>query len=374
MTVASDSWRRIRRLRATPPFVAARDVDPRRTRVFQAALTQAEELWEAASAVGAASRPLPLFYCLSQAGRAICAAWKTEGPWEPTGHGLSSRRQADDVGVPSFAVRVTREAEPMYGSVAEATDTTVFEGDATVAALWASLPDLPRAKEITAEQSQPLYIESAWPADGKRRTPLDLLGPKAAQLTFPRPRWAEPYEFGADEPLQSKRVEDDVLLQRIRDGLADYPMLAGATVEIEEIEGTFQPLREPVIRVPDENGESKSLHQFADSVPAAAGRRSVYVVRPRIGSGDGEPPSQLMTLWALLYAFSQLARYHPALWVAALNPDESTIAVDLEHALDASLELVPDLLLPAISNGAIPRLIREQAERERLQQEADAAQ
>ena len=121
MTVASDSWRRIRRLRATPPFVAARDVDPRRTRVFQAALTQAEELWEAASAVGAASRPLPLFYCLSQAGRAICAAWKTESPWEPTGHGLSSRRQPDDVDVASFAVRVTGEPEPMFGSVTDAT-------------------------------------------------------------------------------------------------------------------------------------------------------------------------------------------------------------------------------------------------------------
>ena len=56
-------------------MLATGEVDPARLHVFQAALTQAEELWEAASAVGAASRPLPLFYCLSQAGRAICAAW-----------------------------------------------------------------------------------------------------------------------------------------------------------------------------------------------------------------------------------------------------------------------------------------------------------
>jgi hypothetical protein len=53
MSVASDSWRRIRRLRASPPMVAGRDHEGRnfneeRKRVLQAALTQAEELWEAA--------------------------------------------------------------------------------------------------------------------------------------------------------------------------------------------------------------------------------------------------------------------------------------------------------------------------------------
>jgi hypothetical protein len=265
----------------------------------------------------------------------------------------------------------------MFGSVANATDTIVFEGAATVAQLWASLPDLPRAKEITAEQPQPLYVEPAWPAGGER-TPFDFLVPKAARLTFPRPRWAEPYEpydVAGDKPLQSRLVEDDVLLQRIRDGFANYPTLSRASVEIEEVESVFKPAREPVIRIADERGEPKTLSTFAESMPAPARRPSVYIVRPRVGSGDGEPPSQLMTLWALLYAFSQLARYHPALWVAALNPDESAIAVDLEHVLDASLDLVPDLLLPAISNGAIPRLIREHAERERerLQQETDAA-
>jgi hypothetical protein len=83
-----------------------------------------------------------------------------------------------------------------------------------------------------------------------------------------------------------------------------------------------------------------------------------------------------MTLWALLFAFSQLARYHPALWVGALNPDRSPIAVDLEQGLDSALELVPDLLVPAVTHGTMPRLVRERVaaerERARLQEEADA--
>ena len=54
------------------PCIAERD--EARRQVFQSALAQAEELWDAAAVVGAASRPLPLFYCVSQAGRAVCAA------------------------------------------------------------------------------------------------------------------------------------------------------------------------------------------------------------------------------------------------------------------------------------------------------------
>jgi hypothetical protein len=68
-----------------------------------------------------------------------------------------------------------------------------------------------------------------------------------------------------------------------------------------------------------------------------------------------------MSLWALVYSLSQLARYHPAQWVSALKPDTSEIAVDLEHVLDVCLELVPDLLVPAVTNGIMPRLIREGA-------------
>jgi hypothetical protein len=70
--ISDTSWQPIRALRAAPTGSAAADHDRRAT--FVASLRQAEELAEAARVAGYAARPLPLFYCLSQAGRAIAAA------------------------------------------------------------------------------------------------------------------------------------------------------------------------------------------------------------------------------------------------------------------------------------------------------------
>jgi hypothetical protein len=69
MAVGKESWRAVRAKRSRPPGLA----DQERRDVFQAALAQSEELWDAAATSGPASRLLPLFYCLSQAGRAVCA-------------------------------------------------------------------------------------------------------------------------------------------------------------------------------------------------------------------------------------------------------------------------------------------------------------
>jgi YaaC-like Protein len=76
-------WNRIRMTRADPPGQANQGA---RRAAFSAALQQFEELMVAAAAVGLAARPLPLFYALGQAGRALLAAW---GPnYEIRGHGL----------------------------------------------------------------------------------------------------------------------------------------------------------------------------------------------------------------------------------------------------------------------------------------------
>lgn len=86
--MSSDSLYGIRATRASPPGHAGEDED--RRQVYGAALAPFDELIEAASAVGPASRPLPLFYALSQAGRAIAAA-HARGAWRLGYHGLSAR-------------------------------------------------------------------------------------------------------------------------------------------------------------------------------------------------------------------------------------------------------------------------------------------
>lgn len=87
VAVPSDSLYCVRATRASPPGYA-RD-DQERRAVYGSALAQFDELIAAATAVGPSSRPLPLFYALSQAGRAIAAA-HAEGVWRLRMHGLSA--------------------------------------------------------------------------------------------------------------------------------------------------------------------------------------------------------------------------------------------------------------------------------------------
>lgn len=340
-------------------MLAAADVEEARTRVFQAALTQAEELWVAASASGAASRPLPLFYCLSQAGRAMCAAWTdVVGHWQPKSHGLTS---ADPAGgdVASLRVSVSRSRLGMFPMVAAATDSNVFSGSTTVAQLWASLPDLPRAPTITRDASRPVYLE-ATTVPGVEQGFLDYLAPKYARLSFP---WPPEIVAAIGEPGEAPSIDD------VMAALERYPRARGVRAEARKVYGMFGEEETIVLTFPNPDGELRPLSDVGDAEPRrtglAGGGRERYVVRPQIGTGQAAPPSQLMTLWALMYGLSQLARYHPDEWVSALNPDRSPSAVDLEHVLDAGLELVPELLVPAITNGIMPRLVRERLAAER---------
>jgi hypothetical protein len=90
------AWRYLRGMRADPPPAAASNKDRRAT--FTAALEQAEQLFDAAGRAGVMTKPLQLFYGLSQGGRAIAAAApnvpdrqqvKPAEPWKLSGHGIA---------------------------------------------------------------------------------------------------------------------------------------------------------------------------------------------------------------------------------------------------------------------------------------------
>jgi hypothetical protein len=324
----SESWGRIRAHRASPPGQAGHD-DERR-RFFQTALAQAEELWDAASVVGPAARPLPLFYCLSQAGRAISAAWVDGDDWQPTSHGLSSR--ASPLTDPlSYSVKKTRDPLGAFAMVADATGSATFNGSVTVAELWASLLPFPASGAIRA--ARPLILEpiSLVVGTAEERV-MDLLRPTYCVLAFVAP-------------------------EQVDERLAHYPTSTG--YQIHGSRPTPLGRVEAIVSFPGENGELRPLFEIASPTSSGFSERK-YAIRPRIGTGGGTPPSELMTLWALVYAFSQLARYHPDLWVTALDPDKSEIAVLLENGIDVAMNEVAGLLLPALSGTALhSRLLRE---------------
>ena len=312
------TWRRIRALRARPVGFAAADVE--RREVFQSALAQAEELADAAAVVSAASRPLPLFYALSQAGRAICAAWTEGNEWRPKGHGLTSW-DSPTTSVPQFTVSPTSSARGAYAMVAKATGATPLEGSATIGQLWASLPGFPADAEVVGQSLRWLRLEATLAGPGPQSQVVSMLHPTVGCFYA---------------------IEDD----KLEATLADYPSTAGF-----EIAGyrwqTIPGLGAATLRFPDAEGKSRALAEIGDPLAGPPLTQPHFAVRPLMGT-SAQPPAQLTTFWALIYAFSQLARYHPETWVSALDPDASLIAAPLEEGLEVALEVTPTFLLSAL--------------------------
>src|SRR6185503_21136265 len=80
------TWQDVRATRASPPGRAGSG--GQRQKTYAAALEQAHELALAAESADYPTKPIMLFYALSQASRAICAA-KLGQDWARVGHGLS---------------------------------------------------------------------------------------------------------------------------------------------------------------------------------------------------------------------------------------------------------------------------------------------
>jgi hypothetical protein len=341
MATAGEAWRSIRQLRSSPPGLAGDRLE--RRSVFQAALAQAEELWDAAVVAGAASRPLPLFYSVSQAGRAVCAAWATEPEWRPASHGLE-RRECDDPDparrVFEYAALVTEAPSGAYAMVAAATRSPVFSGAASVADLWASIPGLPTPRAIFGDRPGCLTLEAAPLTNDTRSLAQRVAAPKAAVLRF-----------------TSTPAEELPAL---------YPTIQ--RVQPTESRTTSLGRIETIYTFPDHRGEPRPLTEIGER-PHDDDGFSVFVVRPRIGTAPTPPPSVFLTLWALLWCLSELARYYPDTWVTTLDPNTSHSAVTLEHGLDVALERVPPLIADALRGPATAHFV-DQARQRRLETEA----
>ena len=127
---------RLRPTRASPPGLAATDSDRKET--YGAALQQFDELLLAASTVSPVSRPLPLYYAVLQAGKAIAAALAPgDLDWSKTGHGhgLGEDRDAE---APRWqasilAFRVVPKGSGIFGAVASALDCGKLTGSVEMA-------------------------------------------------------------------------------------------------------------------------------------------------------------------------------------------------------------------------------------------------
>ena len=312
------TWRDIRALRANPPGLAQ---EAARRDVFTAALQQAEELHEAASVSGYASRPLPLFYAVSQGGRAIAAARRKSEDWELSGHGLKARTES-----PVGSTRLSPQSGA-FRTLSEVTNSAEIGEGVTLAALVATLPELDRLLSSPVSHPKALGLELEYEhALGEHA----ILVPPFGHLAI----YCGPEANLTDEDARRAAMEKL---------LGPYGRATGWGIA----SGIRYSAGRPCIALgwPVEDEKGQRGYRALETVATQVGEH--FYLRPTLGPRDGEV-SLLMTWWAALLALSSLARYEPSHWRAAIDVDASRDGVALQEILDVALQRVPELLYEAL--------------------------
>lgn len=313
----------IRASRSEPPGLAASDRTRRRT--YGAALQQFDELLEAATTAGHASRPLPLFYALSQAGRAIAAAY---APSSVIGqHGLSEDRSARSTNPLLRRVKRLRSPTDALTVVCGALNCPDPFGSPVVStvelgAAWAALPE--------QNQFLPGWNRLWRPA---LRAFNDGVG----------------YEAGRDRKME---VHVTKFAPHRRFDQTRYPSIpSGATFE------RTPAARREIFMVPELRvgtiswAQAVSTETPFDVTYNASNTTDRWLLPAAPGSNESFTP--LTAWWVLLFGLSIFARYQPDLWVPTLNLDDRTgRALPLQLLLDRALELIPQVVADALTTGS----------------------
>jgi hypothetical protein len=327
-----DAFFAIRASRALPPGGALQGEG--RSRVYSAALEQFDQLMTGARAVGTATRPLLLFYALSQAGRAITAAHAVDR-WRLQGHGLSAPMLAN----PEL-LKIEIKANPSPGGakhhadapidsfrgVAHATGSPTFERPVAIGELWSSLPEVHDLPPQTLGQ-WPRALPVLQLDDLNQKFVMwDRVSVAIANVPWPSPETLE-------QQLAHYPAAGDLVVDRLQPGL-------------------------PEMYVPTTVGDALKCHWPSDE-PDVAGHAKTIGARTSTGLFDrdgrwlrpavgGQAASPLVTWWALLFGLSMIARYEPAGWRWALDYDLSELAAPLDELLEFALDAIPELVLRAL--------------------------
>lgn len=334
-------WERLRATRWNPPSGANTTDDRRSTYVF--ALEQAEQMFRAAATVGPATRPLLVFYGLSQAGRSIAAAATgiaSGDDWKLSGHGISS--VGLDRALPEVEVRTGKPGE--HGSfvrLSELLDSPLWGKESVrLNELWDLLP----------ENEQSPLLDTG----NRRRTPLWI----AHRNLYPEPHSLASVPVVRFPPWVINAGNK-------REALIDYLKAFPDAQGYEDfLRSDGDPGGDPAF-APHQDGWGELLMHWLlpGGKPGTVEERLALlekITRPYNGrlyffpvlTSGGHSLHPLMAWWAVLHTFSMLARYQPAEWAAHINVDTSQHAVGIEKLLKQSIRIVPQLVAETIDQVA----------------------
>lgn len=302
--------------------------------MFSAALEQAEQLVCSAADLGPETRPINLFYGLSQGTRAVIAAREASDKalWL-SNHGITQRGNLDR-SIANIEVEQTDKAGGSFTALAGILRSRALPEPVQLGNLLAALPlhlptsswsNRPRAIGVQhIEQSGYGVLVSSpyifagsgnWPViDGVRDMSIEESRKVLTDYIderYPGMRGMEPRPDGHTQIM----VGDSGMQFSLKLALSDH---IGSDVVRQQV------LEARTVRVGDQ--------LFA--LPSFAGH---------------EPPCHpTVVLYAALWTLSMLARYAPVRWVKSLDVDASQDAVALEEILEDALTLIPWALLDAL--------------------------
>ncbi|MFF2954095.1 YaaC family protein [Kitasatospora sp. NPDC057965] len=319
-------WRELRQMRHRPPGRASSG-DRRAT--FTSSLEQAEQMFRAAATVGYATRPLLLFYGISQAGRAVAAAAVKAGPndYMLGTHGIATT----DMTAANLTQVIERaKGSGAFGQVAEILGSPSLPEPTPLGDIWATIPEA--IEHPLASIAYPILTLD----------PLDL----DPYVISNRPR-------GIVRGIPAGTVTEEDPEGSLRAFLSCYP-------GIGEYELVPLPDGRPNIQT-DNDGRAWAMVVWEESDSSVIARRERYISVTQPVYGAGHRPlifpcvggnqavlHPLLAWWAVLHALSNLARYQPVRWSEHIAVDTSKVAVAIEVLLDEAVTVVPDLIWHAI--------------------------
>jgi hypothetical protein len=313
-------WRHLRAMRHQPPGFATRG---ERRRVFGAALEQAEQLFISAATAGYASRPVALFYGLSQAGRAIAAAstLATGVDWKLKRHGIEVANLDQRPALPSLTVG--NQGAGSFTQLAPLLKSGTLPNPTPFGQLWRVIPDLMDVPLDDSSVTPPVLFVNGF-------TTTEDVG--MMRIT------------GLPQNLASAAEE------QVAEFLQSYPTLIGnethsdfSPPELDHRSGRINTLRAWKWPTLEENNMAQLLNRI--TLPYRDDNERWAF--PALG-GDRNALHPLLAWWAILFALSMLARYEPASWTQHIDVDASPNAVPLETVLEQALDTCPRLILHAI--------------------------
>jgi len=325
-----DAWRRLRTLRHEPPEHAHRG---ERRDLFSTALEQSEQFFRAADAVGYETKPVMLYYGVSQAAQAVLAARRDPKGQQQTAtsHGTDcpNRDQIKNVG--DLEISTTNARAGAFSMLAAALGSPVLAERTALRQLWVSLPE--------GVQLPPSGADDLFGAALLERHDYRRYGDAFADTTGLSRVAKLAHLPHVIMPLDLAEVERRIIER--------YPVLRNFHVmpkpDCPEVAWWLLLLDPPRLRAslsfdregrPIEHAEKLGMIEMGPRAYAYPDGPSLWL--PPVLSGNAAPLHPLVTWYAVLFALSELARYRPTTWAKAININTSADASALEHLVDAA--------------------------------------